>query len=170
MVKLQCPDATKVPVTRRPYGWRSGLMGVIIFLLSCQPLFWQLHAGVISPSGPEYFTLLDLPAQPKQLLLPQHPRVLQYTFETNKASRSTSDSSLPKEFHHAGKSYEVAHSSGDSEDSKTCRVMHDWQTRIYPSCNNVHEINMRPETGSVKFINCEKKMKSCLLRSFMDST
>jgi hypothetical protein len=160
MLRRESPDAAKILPACGLYGWKTWLVGGIICVLSLRPLRWQLHVDVIPATDPERITFVPLPKEPRKLVLPRHPRVLQYELETNGASRSISDSSLPKEFHRAGKSYEMAHSSDeddDEESARVCQLMHEWQTRIYPSCNNVHEVNMRPETGSVVFINCEKR-------------
>ena len=89
----------------------------------------------------------------------QHPRVLQFDAETNSATMPRLET-IPNL--QPGKTPKKAISSSSSEDEyePTCQPMHEWQTRTYPACNSVHEVNMRPESGSVIFINCKLSRSS----------
>eukprot|EP00980_Cylindrotheca_fusiformis_P031109 scaffold25830_cov162-Cylindrotheca_fusiformis.AAC.10 len=142
-------STSRVPLTHSRYGWKPLLIGGLLCVLSLRPLWWHAHIDVL-PLDELSFSLPHI-QQPRQRAI-HHPRVLRYDFETDRASQSISESSLPEEFQPAAESYEVGSSSSneDDDESRTCQVMHDWQTRIFPSCNTVHGINMRPETGSHK--------------------
>lgn len=84
----------------------------------------------------------------------QYPRVLHFDAESNSVKIPSlarvpdlKPTKVPKEA--------ISSSSEDDDYEPTCQPMHEWQTRTFPVCNNVHEVNMRPESGSVVFINCK---------------
>jgi hypothetical protein len=139
------------------------LIGGLLCVLSIQPLRWQSYV-IVSPNAESIkkgSPLSSIKQRRDLVVPPQQPRILQYDIETNEAVEPQSNSTyslLPP-----GTSYEIAADDGDDEESaKVCQFMHEWQTRIYPTCNHAHEINMRPETGSVVFINCENRLRSAM--------
>ena len=87
----------------------------------------------------------------------QHPRILQFDAESN--SVTTLDFETISNLKPAKAPKEASSSSSEEDEYEpTCQPMHEWQTRTFPVCNNVHEVNMRPESGSVVFINCKVQL------------
>lgn len=91
----------------------------------------------------------------------QYPRILHFDAESNSVTIPSlarmpdlKPAKVPKQA--------ISSSSEDNDYEPTCQPIHEWQTRTFPVCNNVHEVNMRPESGSVVFINC--KFQLCTKR------
>jgi hypothetical protein len=106
------------------------LIGGLLCVLSIQPLRWQLYV-VVSPEAENI--------QRRDLVVPrQQPRILQYDIETNEGVEPQSNSTFSLQ--PPGTSYQITADDGDDEESaKVCQFMHEWQTRIYPTCNHAHE-------------------------------
>lgn len=148
----------------------KSLIGGLLCLFSIQPLRWQPYLTV--PENIENISG-DFPFSSFKQGRPlgasrRHPRIIQYDVLKNEAFIPQSNSTYILQ--PPGVSHKIAADGGDGgESTQGCQFMHDWQTRIYPSCNNAHEINMRPETGSVVFINCETRCCYSICNEYWES-
>jgi len=115
------------------------------------PLEAQIDSSMLSPT----ISVRKLPngAERRTSSRREYPRILQFDAESNSVTMPNFDTIPNLKFANAPKKA-ISSSSADEEYEPTCQPMHEWQTRTFPVCNNVHEVNMRPESGSVVFINC----------------
>eukprot|EP00980_Cylindrotheca_fusiformis_P031108 scaffold25830_cov162-Cylindrotheca_fusiformis.AAC.9 len=135
--------------------FRSSFPIIILFLggalLSIRPIWWQ-SSSIVPIDIPPALTTPSLKQRLSIVADREYPRVLQHDSVTNEAIRVWSN--ITYSLGPAAVSYRITTDDNEEESAKGCQFMHDWQTQTYPTCNDAHEINMRPETGSVVFINC----------------
>lgn len=115
-----------------------------------------LEAQIISSMIPLTMSIRNLSSEAERRMSSRrkHPRILQYDAESNSVTMpileripNLKPAKVPKQA--------IPSSSEDDNYEPMCHPIHEWQTRTFPVCNNVHEVNMRPESGSVVLINCK---------------
>ena len=127
----------------------------LIFFFSVQPLWWQ--ARILSASTNKGAFITDHPHLERHNTISTfhpRPRILQLDPEMNKVD--IIESQISPKLEPPAEIYKLSKDDNDNQNSnQVCQPMHDWQTKTYPVCNYLHEINVQPETGSLHFINCK---------------
>ena len=126
----------------------------LIFFFSVQPLWWQARILSAASTNGAFIDHPQLEIHNTISTFHPQPRILQLDPEMNKINIIESQISLKLE--PPAESYKLSKDDDDNHHSnQVCQPMHDWQTKTYPVCNHLHEIDTRPETGSLHFINCK---------------
>lgn len=80
-----------------------------------------------------------------------HPLQVEYNFDENVPVKTRA---LTYTMSKAAAQGHVLSTAPDKPSNDVCQPMHEWQLESFPSCNNLHEIDLMPRVGSLIFINC----------------